>query len=81
MFRVTIRLRTYTSCPTDDGDTSITVINDNVLHGPSPIPVDLDSGLSLFEVETTSRELLVAHVCSSNPMVSQHNIAYPRTSG
>lgn len=44
--------------------TLATVVDNNVLHGPCPIPMDLHGGLTSLEDDSAGCELLVAHVCT-----------------
>lgn len=58
-------VETYTTRAAYNRDARVTVVHDNVLQRPAPVPVDLDGCLGVVEVEAASCELLVAHVCTA----------------
>ena len=61
---ITLEFLTHPSCPTNNGDGSLSASDDNILHRPSPIPVNPMSVLHVDEVKRAGCVLLVAHVCS-----------------
>jgi len=53
---------TYSSSTPYNDNTSVALPNNDILDGPSPIPVNLHGGLAADEDEAASRKLLVSHV-------------------
>jgi hypothetical protein len=50
--------------PSHNDNSCTAALNNNILHRPGPVPVNLQSCIAVYKYQVASSELLIAQVCT-----------------